>query len=90
MFIFQQRNEFDSFSLIQVNGVFLKINQIKICITDDEGKPGKPMYVACNVKNLRIDEFHSLKFDSIKPKLFENERPGMLNQYLTKSISIFR
>lgn len=32
------------------------------------------MYVACSVKGVRIDEFDSLKFDAIKPKLFENER----------------
>ncbi len=72
-----------------MNGVFVKVNQIKVCISDDDGKPGKPMYVACNVKNLRIDEFHSLKYDSIKPKLFENERPGMFNQFLSKSIFYF-
>ena len=29
-------------------------------MTDDEEKSGKPMYIACNVKNLRIDEFHSI------------------------------
>ncbi|CAF4200456.1 unnamed protein product, partial [Rotaria magnacalcarata] len=34
---------------------------------------------ACNVKHLRIDEFHSLKFDSLKPKLFENESPDKCN-----------
>jgi hypothetical protein len=50
-------------------------------MTEDEEKTGKPMYVACNVKNLRVDEFYSLKIDSIKPKLFENERPGLLNIY---------
>ena len=65
-----------------MNGVFVKINQIKVCITDDEGKNGKPLYVACSVQNLRIDEFDSLKFDAIKPKLFENERPGMRNELL--------
>jgi len=50
-------------------------------MTEDERKNGNSMYVACNVKNLRIDEFHSLKFDSIKPKLFENERPGIFNSF---------
>jgi len=50
-------------------------------MAEDTEKNGKPMYVACNVKNLRIDEFHSLKFDSIKPKLFENERPGMIDLF---------
>jgi hypothetical protein len=48
-------------------------------MTNDEEKTDKPMYVACNIKNVRIDEFHSLKFDSIKPKLFENERPGIFD-----------
>lgn len=37
------------------------------------------MYIACSVKNLRIDEFDSLKFDAIRPKLFENERFSMWN-----------
>ncbi len=59
----------------------MKVNQIKVCMAEDTEKNGKPMYVACNVKNLRIDEFHSLKFDSIKPKLFENERPGMIDLF---------
>jgi len=57
-------------------------------MTDDEEKPGKPMYIACNVKNLRIDEFHSLKFDSIKPKLFDNERPDELNNENVPPINI--
>ncbi len=58
-------------------------------MTDDEEKTGKPMYVACNVKNLRIDEFHSLKFDSIKPKLFENESPGILDLFSPKFFFIY-
>lgn len=40
------------------------------------------MYVAATVKNVRIDEFQSLKFDAIKPKLFENERPGKAHLFL--------
>ncbi|CAF3325657.1 unnamed protein product [Rotaria socialis] len=66
-------------ALESINGTFLKLNQIKICISEDEGKLGKPLYIACNVKHLRIDEFHSLKFDSLKPKLFENESPDKCN-----------
>ena len=66
---------------------FIKINQIKVCITENEEKSEKPLYIACNVKNLRIDQFHSLKFDAIKPKLFENERLGIY--YLFIFIPIF-
>jgi hypothetical protein len=62
-----------------VNGVFVKLNQINVCITEDDDKDGSPMYVACNIKYLRIDEFSSLKFNTIKPKLFEKENPGMMN-----------
>ena len=39
------------------------------------------MYIACNVKYLRLDEFSSLKMDAIKPKLFENERPGRIDRF---------
>jgi len=49
-----------------------------LCITEDDEQPNKPIYIACNAKYLRIDEFFSLKFDTIKPKLFENERPGII------------
>ncbi len=63
---------------IQVNGVFVKLNQINVCITEDDGKTDKPFYIACNVKYLRIDEFSSMKFNKIQPKLFENESPGMV------------
>ncbi|CAF3619670.1 unnamed protein product [Rotaria sordida] len=66
-------------ALESINGAFVKLNQIKIYITADEEKNGKSIYMACNVQNLCIDEFHSLKFDSIKPKLFENESPDKLN-----------
>ena len=45
-------------------------------MTEDGTKADKPMYIACDAKYLRIDEFSSLKFDAIKPKLFENENPG--------------
>ncbi len=55
------------------------MNQINVCITEDEEKNGKPMYIACNTKYLRIDEFHALNFDALKPKLFENERSGLIN-----------
>jgi hypothetical protein len=60
-------------------------------MTEDERKNGNSMYVACNVKNLRIDEFHSLKFDSIKPKLFENERPGIFDSFcfFVKNLFLF-
>jgi len=44
------------------------------------------MYIACSVKNLRIDEFQSLKFDSLKPRLFDNERPGKINEFYFCSI----
>lgn len=54
----------------------MKLNQIYVCITEDESKEHHPLYVACNVKHLRIDEFTSLRYDTIKPKLFANERPG--------------
>ena len=57
--------------------MFVKVKDIKVCVSQDEEKSGKPMYVACSVKNLRIDEFDSLKFDAIKPKLFDNERFSM-------------
>ncbi|UJR30291.1 hypothetical protein I4U23_017829 [Adineta vaga] len=66
-------------ALESVNGVFIKVNQINVCITEDEEQSGKPIYIACSVKNVRIDEFRSLKFDSIKPKLFDNERPDEFN-----------
>jgi hypothetical protein len=69
--------------------VFIKLNQIKVCMTDDEGKDGKPMYVACSVKNLRVDQFQSLKFDSIKPKLFENESPGIFDLFLLNRFLFF-
>ncbi|CAM4823866.1 unnamed protein product [Rotaria magnacalcarata] len=66
--------------LESVDGVFIKLNQINICITEDHGKnDDKQMFIACNVKYLRVDEFSSLKLDSIKPKLFENESPDELN-----------
>jgi hypothetical protein len=65
--------------LESINGVFVKLNQINVCITQNEEKIRQPFYIACNVKYLRLDEFSSLKFDTIKPKLFENERPGMMN-----------
>ena len=58
------------------NGVFVKLNQINVCITEEDTKANSPLYVACNVKHLRIDEFSALKFDAIKPKLFQSERPG--------------
>ena len=64
--------------------MFLKLNQINVCITEDEEKDNQPMYIACNVKYLRIDEFSSMRFDAIKPKLFENERPGMENSFSTQ------
>lgn len=57
--------------------MFVKLNQINICLTEDEEKTNKPLYIACEVKHLRIDEFRSLKFGTIKPKLFENESPGI-------------
>ena len=62
--------------VIQFNGVFVKLNQLHVCITEDEEKSDKPMFIACGVKYLRIDEFISLKFDAIKPKLFAHEKPG--------------
>ncbi|CAF0946667.1 unnamed protein product [Adineta steineri] len=74
--------------LDSINGVFIKLNQIKVCITEDEEKPGKPMFIACNVKNLRFDEFHSFKFDSIKPKLFENESPDEFNNENVPPVNI--
>ena len=46
------------------------------------------MYIACNVKYLRIDEFSSMKVDTIKPKLFENERPGTLNRFSSVQVLI--
>ena len=58
------------------NGVFVKLNQINVCFTENEEKEGQPFYVACNVKYLRLDEFSLMKFDTIKTKLFENESPG--------------
>ena len=48
-------------------------------MTEDDETVEKSIYIACNVKNLRIDEFRSLKFDAIKPKLFDNELPGKIN-----------
>jgi hypothetical protein len=60
-----------------VNGAFVKLNQINVCITEDDEKDKSPFYIACNVKYVRIDEFSALKFDTIKPKLFEKESPGM-------------
>jgi len=68
----------------------VKLNQINICITDDDDeKSRKPIYIALNVKYLRIDEFSSLKFDTIKPKLFENELPGMVDLFFLFFKSIF-
>ncbi|CAF1314302.1 unnamed protein product [Adineta ricciae] len=71
-----------------VSGVFLKINQINICMTEDGTKADKPMYIACDAKYLRIDEFSSLKFDAIKPKLFENENPDEYNNENVPPINI--
>jgi hypothetical protein len=68
--------------LESINGVFIKLNQMNVCITENEEKSGQPFFIACNVKYLRLDEFSSLKFDTIKPKLFENERPGMMNSII--------
>ncbi|CAF2516182.1 unnamed protein product [Rotaria sp. Silwood2] len=66
-------------ALESANGVFIKLNQINVCITEDNGKIDKQMYIACNVKYLRIDEFSSVKLDTIKPKIFENENPDEYN-----------
>ncbi|CAF4371835.1 unnamed protein product, partial [Rotaria sp. Silwood2] len=66
-------------ALESANGVFIKLNQINVCITEDNGKTDKQMYIACNVKYLRIDEFSSVKLDTIKPKIFENENPDEYN-----------
>ena len=70
---------------MQINGVFLKVNRIQICVTENDSEVGKPMYIAMNVKYLRIDEFNALKFDSIKPKLFEHELPGRFPLFLADS-----
>ena len=39
------------------------------------------------MKYLRIDEFDALKFDSIKPKLFNNERAGLKMNFLFHSMT---
>ena len=39
------------------------------------------MYIACSVRELGIDEFHSFKFDSIKLTLFEHESLGTFEVY---------
>ncbi|CAF2368503.1 unnamed protein product [Rotaria sp. Silwood2] len=39
------------------------------------------MFIACNVKYLGIGKFSSLKFDTIKSKLFENE-----NEYHNENV----
>ncbi|CAF3503531.1 unnamed protein product [Rotaria sp. Silwood1] len=75
-------------ALESINGAFVKLNEIKIYIDTDEEKNDKPIYIACSVKNLRIDEFHSLKYDSIKPKLFENESLDELNNENIRPINI--
>ncbi|CAF4542304.1 unnamed protein product, partial [Rotaria sp. Silwood2] len=75
-------------ALESINGTFIKLNEIKIYVGADEEKHDKPIYIACNVKNLRIDEFHSLKYDSIKPKLFENECPDEFNNENVPPINI--
>ncbi|CAF1100558.1 unnamed protein product [Rotaria sordida] len=72
-------------ALESVNGVFIKVNQINACITEGNDKQ---MYIACNVKYLRIDEFSSLKLDTIKPKLFENENPDEYNNENVPSINV--
>ncbi|CAF4699612.1 unnamed protein product [Rotaria sp. Silwood1] len=74
--------------LESVNGVFVKLNQINVCITEDNGKNGNQMYIACNVKYLRIDEFSSLQFDTIKPTLFENENPDEDNNENVSPINL--
>ncbi|CAF0787726.1 unnamed protein product [Adineta steineri] len=71
-----------------VNGVFIKLNQLNVCITEDDTKTDKPMYIACNAKYLRIDEFFALKFDTIKPKLFDNENPDEFNNEKVPPINI--
>ncbi|CAF4355082.1 unnamed protein product [Adineta steineri] len=42
-------------ALESVNGVFIKLNQLNVCITEDDTKTDKPMYIACNARYLRID-----------------------------------
>jgi len=75
--------------VLQIDGVFVKLNRINVCITEDDDKLDRPLFIACNVKYLRLDEFSSLKLNSIKPKLFENERPGIIDRSYFSQISSF-
>lgn len=63
-----------------VNGVFIKLTGLQLCLTNAENKDDRSLtYVAGQVKYLRIDEFHEMKIESLKPKLFDNERPDKVN-----------
>lgn len=65
------------FSFLQINGVFIKLTGVQLCLTNAENENDRSLtYVAGQVKYLRIDEFREMKIDSLKPKLFDNERPG--------------
>jgi hypothetical protein len=51
-----------------------------VCVTEDDEQETTPMYVACNLKYIRIDEFNALKFDTIKPKLFVHQPMGNVDR----------
>ncbi|CAF1022643.1 unnamed protein product [Didymodactylos carnosus] len=56
-----------------VNGTFVKLDRIDLCITEEISS--KQFYVGCNINDIHVDEFIGLKFENIKPKLFDNNIP---------------
>lgn len=46
------------------------------------------MLILCNCKYLRIDEFFSLEYDELKPKLFKNENPGLFYYFFLQKFKL--
>ncbi|CAF4485938.1 unnamed protein product, partial [Didymodactylos carnosus] len=72
--------------LFQVNGTFLKLNRVDICITEDVLL--KQFYIAGNINDIQINEFQRLKFENIKPKLFDIDN-NTLNSSTNVKIPVY-